>query len=165
MKYIAGLMGVHPDADKYQPPAKEPEAFNGEIPESFDARAQWPNCSVIGRIRDQSACGSCLAFGSTEAFEDRHCIATGKDVVFSVEDTGGCAAEFGDGCSGGDPIDALQWMVSNGVVTGGDYADIGKGTGCSPYKFAPCAHHVHATAKYPKCPEKEYYLPCNHKCA
>ncbi len=59
MKYIAGLMGVHPDADKYQPPAKEPEAFNGEIPESFDAREQWPDCPTIGEIRDQGSCGSC----------------------------------------------------------------------------------------------------------
>ncbi|VDM78592.1 unnamed protein product [Strongylus vulgaris] len=29
------------------------------IPESFDAREKWPECkSVIGRIRDQSNCGT-----------------------------------------------------------------------------------------------------------
>ena len=31
----------------------------GEIPESFDARTQWPNCPSIGEVRDQGSCGSC----------------------------------------------------------------------------------------------------------
>jgi hypothetical protein len=62
-------------------------------------------------------------------------------VEFSVGDTGGCAAEFGDGCAGGDPMDALQWMVSNGVVTGGDFADIGKVLHllcCCPFPMIIC---------------------------
>ncbi|KAF8564581.1 hypothetical protein P879_07810 [Paragonimus westermani] len=29
------------------------------LPESFDPREQWPNCTSIGEIRDQSSCGSC----------------------------------------------------------------------------------------------------------
>ncbi|KHJ99383.1 papain family cysteine protease, partial [Oesophagostomum dentatum] len=32
-------------------------AFNGEIPESFDARKQWPECESIRIIRDQANCG------------------------------------------------------------------------------------------------------------
>lgn len=30
-----------------------------ELPESFDARTQWPHCRSIGEIPDQSECGSC----------------------------------------------------------------------------------------------------------
>lgn len=30
-----------------------------DLPDSFDAREQWPNCSSIGDVRDQGACGSC----------------------------------------------------------------------------------------------------------
>jgi cathepsin B len=29
------------------------------IPDSFDARTQWPNCPSIGEVRDQGSCGSC----------------------------------------------------------------------------------------------------------
>lgn len=47
----------------------------GDIPAEFDAREAWPECAaVIGRIRDQSDCGACWAFASTEAFNDRRCI-------------------------------------------------------------------------------------------
>jgi cathepsin B len=29
------------------------------IPEQFDARTAWPNCSSISQIREQGNCGSC----------------------------------------------------------------------------------------------------------
>jgi hypothetical protein len=29
------------------------------MPANFSAKANWPNCPIIGEIRDQSACGSC----------------------------------------------------------------------------------------------------------
>jgi cathepsin B len=141
----------------------DPNYIAKDLPDSFDARTNWANCTVISKIRDQSACGSCWAFGSTESFEDRRCIATGEDIEFSTADTGGCSG-FGDGCGGGDPTSALQWMVSKGVVTGGDFDDKSKGTGCSPYNFQPCAHHVPASAKYPTCPTKEYKLTCAKSC-
>lgn len=134
-----------------------------DIPESFDVRTNWANCTVSSKIRDQSACGSCWAFGSTEAFEDRRCIATGEDRQFSPLDTGACSGA-GDGCSGGDPTGALEWMARTGVVSGGDYSKTPTGKTCQPYGFAPCAHHVPATAKYPACPSAEYRMMCHRKC-
>lgn len=139
------------------------------IPTDFDARAEWPKCTTIATVRDQSACGSCWAFGSTEAFSDSRCIATGEDILYSTEDTTGCCSSFGcgfsQGCNGGQPSSALQWMTSTGVVTGGDYADLtSKAGGCQPYSLAPCAHHVPATSKYPECPSAEYSVQCQTKC-
>merc|ERR1712037_686481 len=125
------------------------EVPNVEIPAEFDVRTAFPDCAeVSGNIRDQSSCGSCWAFGSTEAFNDRHCIATGSM-----------------GCNGGQPGQAWNWFKNKGVVTGGDYFDIGAGDTCGPYTLAPCAHHVPATEKYPACPSSEYPSPkCKKTC-
>lgn len=53
------------------------------LPTNFDPRASGEKFSkCIHPIRDQAQCGSCWAFGSTEALSDRFCIA-GKDVILS----------------------------------------------------------------------------------
>lgn len=82
------------------------------IPDNFDAREAFPECAdVIGRVRDQSDCGSCWAFASTEAFNDRRCVALqGKPAslrravganeelaVLSAEDTTACCHGFSCG--------------------------------------------------------------------
>merc|ERR1711879_750761 len=155
--------------DGFVPQDKEISlVMNADIPANFDVRTAFPDCAeVSGNIRDQSACGSCWAFGSTEAFNDRHCIATGSKVKLSVEDTTancGFLSCFSQGCNGGHPGMAWSWVKSHCVVTGGDYFDIDKGDTCAPYGFAPCAHHVPATDKYPKCPPGEYKTPSLKKC-
>jgi len=120
----------------------------GTIPESFDVRTNWPECAAItGRVRDQSNCGSCWAFGSTEAFNDRHCIATGDaTTVFSAQDTNSCCSgihcKFSNGCNGGQPSGAWKWFTETGVSSGGDWAQVGTGSTCKPYTMQSCAHHV-----------------------
>lgn len=140
-----------------------------DIPTAFDSKVNWPNCTVMQKVRDQSACGSCWAFGSTEAFEERRCAAGHGDIEFSTEDTAGCCkglfCGMSQGCNGGQPSAALQWMTKTGVVTGGDYFDIGSGTGCEPYELKPCAHHVPPSSKYPACPTAEYSVHCSEKCS
>jgi len=135
-----------------------------ELDDGFDVRTAFPNCTVLAKVRDQSACGSCWAFGSTETFEGRKCIAQGQDIEYSADDTAGCATSAGMGCDGGQPDSALEWISSTGVVTGGDYADVGTGTSCKPYEFKACAHHVPASAKYPACPSAEYSIRCHKSC-
>lgn len=122
-----------------------------DLPSHFDAREQWPQCaSVIGRIRDQSDCGACWAFGTTEAFNDRYCIATGdSNTILSPWDTLTNAEGFG--CGGGNPTQTWQWLASTGVVTGGDAPDMGKGTSCQPYEFGFCNHHE-GSDHYQMCP-------------
>ena len=65
------------------------------------------------------------------------------------------------GCGGGQQGSALNWMTRTGVVTGGDYDS---NSGCKPYEFAPCAHHVDPTPKYPACPSEEYHASCKREC-
>jgi len=140
-----------------------------ELAGGFDLRTAFPKCPVIAKIRDQSACGSCWAFGSTETFEGRRCVSTGENIEFSTDDTAGCCKGFAcmlsRGCGGGRPEAALKWMSKTGVVTGGDYSDIGSGSSCKPYEFKACAHHVPATATYPECPSSEYSISCAKTCS
>merc|ERR1711953_1296105 len=151
------------DAQYEEPEVADIPAINAALPDSFDSAENWPQCSVIGNVRDQSSCGSCWAFGSTCSFESRACIATGKDVKYSPEDTAFCS-NAGGGCNGGNS--AWNWFESRGVVTGGDYTDIGSEGTCLPYSLAPCAHHVPATSKYPACPSSEYPSPqCTSSCS
>jgi cathepsin B len=127
-----------------------------QAPASFDARDQWPQCPSVSLVRDQSACGSCWAFGSTEAFNDRHCIATNDVTIFSVTDVLSCCGfTCGDGCDGGYPQMAWTYFKRTGAVT----------DSCYPYPFPACAHHV-VSPIYPACPASEYSTPkCNKTCA
>jgi len=145
------------------------QTFTGDIPTDWDVRTAFPDCSdVTGHIGDQSSCGSCWAFGSTMAFNDRHCIATGDHTFLSTEDTTancGFLHCLSMGCNGGHPGAAWQWFASSGVVTGGGYEMTGQGATCAPYSLAPCAHHVPATEKYPACPSDEYPTPSLSQCS
>lgn len=91
------------------------DMFEGlEVPDTFDARTNWPKCTVIGKVRsfkclffpqyyqkiskvrDQGGCGSCWAFGAAESISDRICIASeGKvNVMYAAEDILSCCQEM-----------------------------------------------------------------------
>jgi cathepsin B len=174
---VKKLLGtVMPGEEGYYAPETKKTVFstpNSAVPESFDVRDKWPQCaSVVGRVRDQSNCGSCWAFGSTEALNDRRCIATGDaNIILSPEDTLACCTglECGlsMGCNGGQPAGAWRWFTENGVSTGGDYADVGKGTTCKPYSMESCAHHVTPPEGMVACDTlPEYKTPeCTNTCS
>jgi cathepsin B len=133
------------------------------VPDAFDARTQWGSiCPTISEIRDQSACGSCWAFGAVEAASDRACISTNGAVQLhlSATDLLSCCGSCGFGCSGGYPESAWNYFKTTGVVTGGNYGDYSL---CSSYPFPQCDHHV--TGKYGPCPSTEYNTPaCPKSC-
>ncbi|KAH8397770.1 hypothetical protein KR222_000881, partial [Zaprionus bogoriensis] len=164
--HIRGLMGVHPDADKFALPDKREVLANvaaeagGDLPEEFDARTAWPNCPTIGEIRDQGSCGSCWAFGAVEAMSDRVCIHSNATVNFhfSADDLVSCCHTCGFGCNGGFPGAAWSYWTRKGIVSGGAY---GTNEGCRPYEIAPCEHHVNGTR--PPCSQGS--TPhCQHQC-
>ncbi|OZC10896.1 papain family cysteine protease [Onchocerca flexuosa] len=137
--------------------------FDVHIPESFDAREEWPECASLRNIRDQSSCGSCWAVAAVEAMSDRICIMSkGKiQVTLSADDLLSCCKSCGFGCYGGNPMAAWKYWVSNGIVTGSNYTNH---SGCRPYPFPPCEHHNNKT-HYEPCKHDLYPTPkCDKKC-
>ncbi|XP_068141217.1 cathepsin B [Drosophila tropicalis] len=149
-KYIRGLMGVHPDADKFALPDKMEvlgnvvEDSDSDIPIEFNAQEKWSMCPTIREIRDQGSCGSCWAFGAVEAMSDRVCIhSQGKvNIHLSADDLVSCCHTCGFGCNGGFPGAAWSYWTRKGIVSGGNY---GSQQGCRPYEIEPCEHHVNGT--------------------
>ncbi|KAG9445491.1 hypothetical protein H6P81_016831 [Aristolochia fimbriata] len=117
------LLGVKP------PPQNSPiipfKSHTAQIPlpNQFDARTAWPQCSTIGEILDQGHCGSCWAFGAVESLSDRFCIHLNVSTSLSVNDVLACCGFLcGYGCDGGYPYQAWQYFVQHGVVTEEDFA-------------------------------------------
>jgi cathepsin B len=118
-----------------------------KVPDSFDSRTNWPQCSTMRQIRDQSACGSCWAFGAVEAISDRYCIFNKVNLSLSALDMLSCCDECGYGCEGGFPSSAWSYWCSTGLVP----------ESCAPYPFPSCDHHI-PHSKNP-CPTDEYSTP------
>jgi cathepsin B len=146
---IKGLLGVQKGGPQL------PRIVHDEmaLPDSFDARDQWSNCASIKEVRDQSACGSCWAFGAAEAMSDRNCIHLQKEIRLATDDLVACCLSCGSGCNGGYPAAAWKFWVRSGLVT----------EDCAPYPFPSCDHHV-ANSTNP-CPSNEYPTPsCKKQC-
>ncbi|KAH7831405.1 putative cathepsin B6 cysteine protease [Monocercomonoides exilis] len=113
------------DAEKYV----EPE----NLPESFDAREQWPG-KIYGSYR-QSACGSCWAFTTAETVSDRFAINGCPKGMLSVQDLVSCdSTDFG--CEKGNATLAYKWVIDHGITT----------EDCIPY--------VSGSGRIPQCPQK-----------
>ncbi|KAF4659161.1 hypothetical protein FOL46_006703 [Perkinsus olseni] len=145
-----------------------------DLPDSFDARDGFKECEdVIGHVRDQSACGSCWAFGTVEAFNDRLCIKSGgqfKDLLSPGHMLACCNLLngcFALGCLGGNPTSSWKWLFLVGLVTGDDFTPsvfMNEYAGCWPYDFRPC-NHLLGGANYRACPEVMYKTPsCATSC-
>lgn len=99
MKKLNGLKFSFPPDDMPRILYSDEDIRNA--PESFDSRDKWPKCQSIKEIRDQSACGSCWAFGAAEAMSDRVCIASGQTNQYRVSsaDLMSCCHTCGNGCN------------------------------------------------------------------
>jgi len=125
-----------------------------QVPTSFDSRTNWPNCPTMNVIRDQSACGSCWAFGAVEAMSDRYCVSgVNANLSISAEDLNDCCDECGDGCDGGYPSAAWEYWTESGLVS----------SDCKPYSLPSCDHHLVNSTN--PCPSNEYPTPpCTSQC-
>lgn len=135
-----------------------------DIPASFDPRTTWGDmCPSLLEIRDQGSCGSCWAFGASEALTDRTCIQSNGAITIdlSAEDILSCCKTCGFGCNGGYTAMSWSYFESTGIVTGGLY----EGVGCRPYSIPPCEHHTTNTERENCEDMPEYPTPqCSKAC-
>jgi len=96
---------------------EQSEKTSVSLPTSFDSRQQWPFCKQLFKILNQGACGSCWAFGATESFSDRYCIATNGtfQIELSEQQMVSCNLEGMEACGGGDPITAFRYIAQWGL--------------------------------------------------
>jgi len=132
------LLGSKHDLPRYTLPMKDIRPSE-DLPENFDSRTQWPACPTIARITDQGHCGSCWAWGATEALSDRFCIQGKVNVTLSAQDLTSCAQS--NGCDGGYPNRAWDYMMKTGVVT----------EACYPTLMGQCQHPGCSELPTPKC--------------
>jgi len=149
MKQARTLMGVKPTIPGSPTLPRITYEGKGVVPPAtFDSRTNWPNCWTIQQIRDQSACGSCWAFGAVEAISDRYCtFKVNANLSVSAQDMNSCCDSCGDGCGGGYPSAAWSYWQSPGLVS----------ENCDPYSLPSCDHHLPNSTN--PCPTNEYPTP------
>nr|AIG55698.1 secreted protein [Thraustotheca clavata] len=81
----------------------------------------WTSNKCMPPIKNQGQCGSCWTFASVGAAEMAHCLVTGKLLDLAEQQLVDCASDAGQGCQGGWPTKALEYITRNGVCTSRDY--------------------------------------------
>jgi len=73
----------------------------------------WVAKGMTTAVKDQGQCGSCWAFSTTETVESANLIAGRSAPSGSPQEIVDCDTSD-SGCNGGDPAEALQWVVNQG---------------------------------------------------
>lgn len=90
------------------------EPFNISIPKSID----WRETGAVTNVKDQGSCGSCYAFSATGALEGQHFRKTGQLIPLSEQNIVDCSSQYrNDGCDGGYPQQAFQYIKDNGGIS------------------------------------------------
>jgi len=77
------------------------------------APINWNSRGVITPVKNQEQCGSCWAFSATETVESANLLA-GKPLTIGAPQEIVDCDKNDDGCSGGDPREALSWVQQTG---------------------------------------------------
>ncbi|OQR82187.1 cysteine protease family C01A, partial [Achlya hypogyna] len=81
----------------------------------------WTSSKCMPAVKNQGSCGSCWSFAAVGASAMAHCIATGQLLDLSEQQLVSCASSAGQGCQGGWPNRALEYIAQTGVCTAADF--------------------------------------------
>jgi cathepsin H len=91
------------------------------VTKEADPTKDWRDAGVVTPVKNQGNCGSCWTFSTTGALESAHAIKTGDLLSLSEQQLVDCADAFeNDGCNGGLPSHAFNYIHYNGGIQGED---------------------------------------------
>ena len=131
LEQIKGMMGT-----KLVVNEESAEDMGFEADKEFDARTTWG--SKVHPIRNQGSCGSCWAFGATEALSDRFAIEKDIEVILSPQHLVSCDTK-NFGCNGGYLNKAWAFMQKTGVASDECYPYTSGTTKVDGECFSKCA--------------------------
>lgn len=76
----------------------------------------------MSEVKDQGECGSSWAFSAVGSIESQYALKTGRLLSLSVQNVVDCAGLYGaNGCEGGFPTQAFQYINHHGIFTEESY--------------------------------------------
>ncbi|XP_041800125.1 cathepsin O isoform X2 [Chelmon rostratus] len=88
--------------------------FPGLKTQGLPAKFDWRDKAVVAPVQNQEACGSCWAFSVVGAMQSVHAIGGSQLVQLSVQQVLDCSFQ-NEGCNGGSPVRALNWLKQTRV--------------------------------------------------
>ncbi|XP_070692531.1 cathepsin O [Pempheris klunzingeri] len=88
--------------------------FSGLKTEGLPANFDWRDKAVVAPVQNQQACGSCWAFSVVGAMQSVRAIGGSQLVQLSVQQVLDCSFR-NQGCNGGSPFQALNWLEKTRV--------------------------------------------------
>jgi C1A family cysteine protease len=96
-----------------------------DVPASID----WTQLGAVTPVKNQGRCGSCYAFSAVGSLEGVYYIRNKNLISFSEQEIVSCD-DKNNGCAGGWPNKALNWIKSNtGITTEAEYPYTSGSTG------------------------------------
>ena len=108
------------------------ELLSAEEVAAAPAAVDWREQNAVSEVKNQQRCGSCWSFSTTGALESAWYLATGGGGGGGGGGEGGtmeplseqtlvsCEADC-NGCNGGFPYKAMDWVAFNGIDTEASY--------------------------------------------
>jgi len=100
-----------------------------------NAAIDWTSKGAVTPVKNQGQCGSCWAFSTTGNLEGVSFLKTGKLVSLSEQQLVDCDTKQDQGCQGGLPSNAFEYIIQNGGIdTEDSYPYKGVGGSCEATK-------------------------------